>query len=62
MPMKKDEIYDLSKKINWTEAMGDVNMCVQLYASRIAAEGNHSPEAVARAQRILASWERIKRG
>ena len=62
MPRKKDEIYDLSKKINWTEAMGDVNMCVQLYASRIAAEGNHSPEAVARAQRILASWERIKRG
>lgn len=62
MPMKKDEIYNLSKKINWTEAMGDVNMCVQLYASRIAAEGEHSPEAVARAQRILASWERIKRG
>lgn len=62
MPMKKNEIYDLSKKIDWTEAMGDVNMCVQLYASRIAAEGEHSPEAVARAQRILASWERIKRG
>lgn len=62
MPLKKDEIFNLSKKINWTEAMGDVNMCVQLYASRIAAEGEHSPEAVARAQRILASWERIKRG
>ncbi len=62
MPMKKDEIYNLSKNIDFTEALGDVNMCVQLYASRIAAEGNHSPEAVARAQRILASWERIKRG
>ena len=55
MPMKKDEIYNLSKSIDFTEALGDVNMCVQLYASRIAAEGEHSPEAVARAKRVLAS-------
>ena len=60
--MKKDEIYNLSKSIDFTEALGDVNMCVQLYSSRIAAEGEHSPEAVARAKRVLASWERIKRG
>jgi len=62
MRSNKDEIYSLSRKIDWTEALGDVNMSVQLYASRIAAEGQHSPEAVERAKKILASWERIKRG
>jgi len=62
MPTKKDVIKELASKMDWTEAMGNVNMCVQLYASRIAAEGEHSREAVDRAQRILASWERIQRG
>ena len=62
MPTKKDVIKQLASDMEWTEALGNVNMCVQIYASRIAAEGEHSPEAVARAQRILASWERIQRG
>ena len=62
MPTRKMKYITWSKSIDFTEALGDVNMCVQLYASRIAAEGEHSPEAVARAKRVLASWERIKRG
>lgn len=62
MPTKKDVIKQLASDMEWTEALSNVNMCVQLYASRIAAEGEHSREAVDRAQRILASWERIQRG
>lgn len=62
MPTKKDVIKQLASDMEWTEAVGNVNLCVQIYASRIAAEGEHSREAVDRAQRILASWERIQRG
>ena len=62
MPIKYDEIKKLASNMDWTEALGDVNLCVQIYASRIATEGGHSREAVARAQKILAAWERIQRG
>lgn len=62
MPVKTDVIKKLASDMDWTEAMGDVNMCVQIYASRIAAEGEYSREAVARAEKILAAWERIQRG
>ena len=59
---RKKEILEMSKDMDWPTAVQNINQVVSLYASRIASEGQFSPEAVKRACEVQAAWERIQRG
>ena len=59
---RKKEILEISREMDWPTAVSEINQVVSLYASRIAHEGQFSREAVGRAYKIQAAWERIKRG
>ena len=58
--------YDIVNKkardMDWKTAVQHLNQVVSLYASRIAAEGQFSREAIDRATEIQAAWQRIQRG
>ena len=61
--MKKNDIVkDKARTMDWQTAVQHLNQVVSLYASRIAAEGQFSREAIDRASEIQAAWERIQRG
>jgi len=61
--MKKNDIVkDKARTMEWQTAVQHLNQVVSLYASRIAAEGQFSREAIDRASEIQAAWQRIQRG
>ena len=59
---KSDIILDKARDMDWQTAVQHLNQVVSLYASRIAAEGQFSREAVDRATELQAAWKRIQRG
>ncbi len=59
---KNDTVKDKARTMDWQTAVQHLNQVVSLYASRIAAEGQFSREAIDRASEIQAAWERIQRG
>jgi len=59
---KSDMIKEKARDMDWQTAVQHLNQVVSLYASRIAAEGQFSREAVDRATEIQAAWQRIQRG
>jgi hypothetical protein len=59
---KSDIISDKARDMDWQTAVQHLNQVVSLYASRIAAEGQFSREAVDRATELQAAWKRIQRG
>ena len=58
---RKKEILEMSKDMDWPTAVQNINQVVSLYASRIASEGQFSPEAESGRVKF-AAWERIQRG
>ena len=61
--MKRNDIVkDKARAMEWQTAVQHLNQVISLYASRIAAEGQFSREAIDRASEIQAAWERIQRG
>jgi hypothetical protein len=59
---KSDMIKEKARDMDWQTAVQHLNQVVSLYASRIAAEGQFSREAIDRACEIQAAWQRIQRG
>ena len=59
---KNDIVKDKARTMEWQTAVQHLNQVVSLYASRIAAEGQFSREAIDRASEIQAAWQRIQRG
>ena len=59
---KSDIVNEKARAMDWQTAVQHLNQVVSLYASRIAAEGQFSREAVDRATEIQAAWQRIQRG
>jgi len=59
---RTDIINEKARDMEWQTAVQHLNQVVSLYASRIAAEGQFSREAVDRATEIQAAWQRIQRG
>ena len=59
---KADIINEKARDMEWQTAVQHLSQVVSLYASRIAAEGQFSREAVDRATEIQAAWQRIQRG
>jgi hypothetical protein len=61
--MKKNDIVkEKARTMEWQTAVQHLNQVVSLYASRIAAEGQFSREAIDKASEIQAAWQRIQRG
>jgi len=61
--MKKNDIVkEKARTMDWQTAVQHLNQVVSLYASRIAAEGQFSREAIDKASEIQAAWQRIQRG
>jgi hypothetical protein len=48
--------------MEYKEAVTAVNRAVEAEATRIAAHGDYSPEAVDLAETLLAAWIRVQRG
>jgi len=59
---KSDIVNEKARAMDWKTAVQHLNQVVSLYASRIAAEGQFSREAIDRATEIQAAWQRIQRG
>jgi hypothetical protein len=59
---KSDIINEKARDMDWQTAVQHLNQVVSLYASRIAAEGQYSREAMDRSAEIQAAWKRIQRG
>jgi len=59
---KSDIVKEKARDMDWQTAVQHLNQVVSLYASRIAAEGQFSREAIDRATEIQAAWQRIQRG
>jgi len=57
-----DIVNEKARDMDWKTAVQHLNQVVSLYASRIAAEGQYSREAVDRATELQAAWKRIQRG
>jgi hypothetical protein len=59
---RSDIVNEKARDMDWQTAVQHLNQVVSLYASRIAAEGQFSREAIDRATEIQAAWQRIQRG
>jgi len=59
---RSDIVNEKARDMEWQTAVQHLNQVVSLYASRIAAEGQFSREAIDRATEIQAAWQRIQRG
>ncbi len=57
-----DIIQDKAREMDWQTAVALINTAVVLHASRIAAEGRFSREAVDKSADMQAAWKRIQRG
>ena len=56
---KSDIILAKARDMDWQTAVALVNTAVVLHASRTAAEGQYSREAVDKSAEIQAAWKRI---
>lgn len=59
---RSDIVNEKARDMDWQTAVQHLNQVVSLYASRIAAEGQFSREAIDRSAEIQAAWQRIQRG
>ena len=57
-----DKVIEKARAMDWQTALAIVSRAVELHASKTAADGQFSREAIDRASEIQAAWERIQRG
>ena len=59
---KKEELFDIVRSIEYTDAVAAVSSAINAQTSTIAAKGDYSREAVEAAEKLLAAWLRVQRG
>lgn len=59
---KSDMVIEKARAMDWQTALAIVSRAVDLHASKTAADGQFSPEAVEKSAEIQAAWQRIQRG
>jgi len=59
---RKEELFDIVKDMEYSEAVAKVNTAVSAQVTNIASKGDYSREAVEAAEKLLAAWIRIQRG
>ena len=59
---KKEELFDIVRSIEYTDAVAAVSSAINAQTSTIAAKGDYSREAVEAAEKQLAAWIRVQRG
>jgi hypothetical protein len=59
---KSDMVIEKARAMDWQTALAIVSRAVELHASKTAADGQFSREAVAKSAEIQAAWQRIQRG
>ena len=59
---KKEELFDIVRSIEYTDAVAAVSSPINAQTSTIAAKGDYSREAVEAAEKLLAAWIRVQRG
>jgi hypothetical protein len=59
---KSDKVIEKARAMDWQTATAIVSRAVELHASKTAADGQFSREAVDKAAEIQAAWQRIQRG
>jgi len=59
---KSDIVKEKARDMDWQTALAIVSRAVHLHASKTAADGQFSREAIDRANEIQAAWQRIQRG
>ena len=59
---KKQELFDIVRGIEYTDAVAAVSSAINAQTSTIVAKGNYSREAVEAAEKLLAAWIRVQRG
>ncbi len=59
---KKEEIFRMSKDIDWPTAISELDRVVDLHISNILIDGKYSRGSYKKVYKVQAAWERIKRG
>jgi hypothetical protein len=59
---KKEELFDIARDMEYTDAVAAVSSAINAQTSTIAAKGDYSREAVEAAEKLLAAWLRVQRG
>jgi hypothetical protein len=59
---KKEELFDIVRDMEYTDAVAAVSSAINAQTSTIAAKGDYSREAVEAAEKLLAAWLRVQRG
>jgi hypothetical protein len=59
---KKEELFDIVRGMEYTDAVAAVSSAINAQTSIIAAKGDYSREAVEAAEKLLAAWIRVQRG
>jgi hypothetical protein len=59
---KKEELFDIVRGMEYTDAVIAVEGAINSEASRVASKGEYSREAVEKAEMLLAAWLRVQRG
>ena len=56
---KKEELFDIVRGMEYTDAVAAVSSAINAQTSTIAAKGDYSREAVEAAEKLLAAWIRV---
>lgn len=59
---RKEELFDIVRGMEYTDAVAAVSSAINAQTSIIAAKGDYSREAVEAAENLLAAWIRVQRG
>ncbi len=59
---RKEELFDIVRGMEYTDAVAAVSSAINAQTSIIAAKGDYSREAVEAAENLLAAWLRVQRG
>ena len=59
---RKEELFDIVRGMEYTDAVAAVSSAINAQTSSIAAKGDYSREAVEAAEKLLAAWLRVQRG
>ena len=59
---KKEELFDIVRGMEYTDAVAAVSRAINAQTSTIAAKGDYSREADEAAEKLLAAWLRVQRG
>ena len=59
---KKEELFDIVRGMEYTDAVAAVSSAINAQTSTIAAKGEYTREAVEAAEKLLAAWLRVQRG